>query len=237
MIEILPYLPLLLEGLGLTVVITVLSIVLTTVIAFALGIARVSQNVVVRTCAAVLVEVFRGVSLLILMYWLFYVLPFLGIDLLPIAAGILALGLNGGAYAAEIVRSAILSRPKGQTEATVALGLSRTATLWRIILPQSIPAMLPSLGNVYVDVLKATSLVSLVTIADLTFRAQVIRAATGQTTAIFLLILVLYFLLSLLIGRLIKRLEHAFDLNRPLPKRRLVAPVNSPLVREGGVLR
>lgn len=227
MTQILPYLPLLFDGLLMTVVVTVLGTTLALIIAFVLGLARVSQTRWLRAPATLLVEVFRGTSLLVLMFWFFFALPFLGIQLMPMTAAVLALGLNGGAYAAEIVRSSIAGRPEGQSEACVALGLSRRDTLWRILIPQSIPAMLPAFGNVLVDLLKATSLVSLVTITDLTFRAQMIRAATGETVAIFITILVMYFILSLLAGWLIRWLESRFDLRRGLPRRRLITAVTA----------
>lgn len=214
------YWQLLLDGLLITVVVTVFGSLLAFLIAFFVGIARVARSAWLRVPSAVIVEVFRGTSLLVLMFWLFFALPFLGIELTPIFAGVLALGLNGGAYGAEIVRTTIKGRPKGQTEAIVALGIPRTVALWRILIPQSIPAMLPPFGNILVDLLKASSLVSLVTIADLTFRAQMVRAATGETIAVFGVVLVLYFLLALLCGELVKWLERRFDLARPASKKR-----------------
>ena len=216
MMNVLAYLPLILEGLWITLFVTVCGSALALVIAFILGIARVARSRWLRVPGAVLVEVFRGTSLLVLMFWLFFALPFLGVELPPLVAGILALGLNGGAYAAEIVRSTIRTRPRGQSEASLALGLSPLVTLWRILIPQSIPAMLPAFGNVLVDLLKASSLVSLVTITDLTFRAQVVRAATGETTIIFGVVLVLYFAIALLCGWLIRFLERRFDITRPV---------------------
>lgn len=216
MTDVIPYLPLLLEGLWTTVVVTVAGSALALVIAAALGIARTARAAWLRWPAGFLVEVFRGTSLLVLMFWLFFALPFLGVEFPPFAAGILALGLNGGAYAAEVVRGAIKTRPRGQSEAAVALGLSPTVTLWRVLVPQAIPAMLPSLGNVLVDMLKASSLVSLVTITDLTFRAQVVRAATGETTVIFGLVLLMYYVLALACGWLVRWLERRFDVTRPV---------------------
>lgn len=224
---VIDYWQLLLQGLLITAMVTVLGAVLAFAIAFVFGVARVSRTAWLRVPSAVLVEVFRGTSLLVLMFWLFFALPFLGIQLTPIFAGVLALGLNCGAYGAEVVRTTIKGRPKGQTEAIIALGIPRTAALWRILIPQSIPAMLPPFGNILVDLLKATSLVSLVTIADLTFRAQMVRAATGQTVAIFAVVLVLYYLLALLCGQLVKWLERRFDLTRPVSKRRSLL-LNSP---------
>lgn len=197
-----------------TIQVTLLGIALTVIVAFAAGLSGLSKYWFIRWPSYVFVEFFRGSGLIVQMFWLFFALPLFGINLPPLVAGVLALGLNMGAYAAEIVRGTIASRPKGQTEASIALGLSRTQRFWRILIPQSIPAMLPPFGNVMVDLLKNTSLVSLVTVADLTWAAATIRTNTGQTVEAFLAILVLYYLLSLLLGRLTNFLERAFALDR-----------------------
>jgi polar amino acid transport system permease protein len=211
---IIEYAPLLWQGLLTTLLVTVLGGALCLVVAFAAGLARLSKHWFLRWPAGVFIEVFRGTSLLVQMFWLFFALPFFGIQLHPLTAAVLALGLNEGAYAAEVVRGAIASRAKGQTEACIALGMEPALRLRRIIIPQSIPAMLPPFGNVMVDLLKNTSLVSLVTVADLTFSAQMIRSTTGQTTAIFITILVMYFALSYLLTLLTSWLEKRFALDR-----------------------
>ncbi|GAB4097966.1 ectoine/hydroxyectoine ABC transporter permease subunit EhuC [Sinomonas halotolerans] len=214
MSAVIEYAPLLWQGLWTTVLVTVLGAVVCVVVAFAAGLARLSGHRILRWPAAVFVEVFRGTSLLVQMFWFFFALPFFGIQLEPLAAAVLALGLNEGAYAAEVVRGAIRSRPKGQTEACVALGMGPALRLRRVLVPQAIPAMLPPFGNVMVDLLKNTSLVSLVTVADLTFRAQMVRNTTGETTAVFLTILVMYFVLSLVLTAVIGMLERRFSLDR-----------------------
>lgn len=211
---IIDYAPLLWQGLLTTLLVTVLGGALCLIVAFAAGLARLSRHWILRWPAGVFIEVFRGTSLLVQMFWLFFALPFFGIQLHPLTAAVLALGLNEGAYAAEVVRGAIASRAKGQTEACIALGMEPALRLRRIIIPQSIPAMLPPFGNVMVDLLKNTSLVSLVTVADLTFSAQMIRNTTGQTTAIFITILVMYFALSYLLTLLTSWLEKRFALDR-----------------------
>lgn len=217
------YWPDLLEGLGMTVLITVLGLVLTVIVAFTAGLARLSRFWVLRAPAYVFVEVFRGTSLVVQLFWFFYALPFLGFEFTPIAAAVLVLGLNEGAYAAEIVRGTIASRPKGQTEACTALGLSPGQRMRRVLIPQSIPGMLPSFGNVFVDLLKATALVSLVTIGDLTFVAQEARNFTGETTVIFVTIMLVYFALAMLLAWLTRWLESRFAIDRgAMPSRRPV---------------
>lgn len=213
------YAPSLLEGIGITVLVTVLGCVLTVIVAFAAGLARMSTHRILRWPGGVFVEFFRGSSMLVQLFWLFYALPFFGIQLAPITAAVIALGCNEGAYAAEIVRGTIKSRPKGQTEAAIALGMSPALRMRRILIPQSLPAMLPNFGNVFVDLLKNSCLVSLVTVGDLTFRAQQARITTGETAELFLTILVIYFVLSLVLALLMAWLERRFALNvRERPK-------------------
>jgi polar amino acid transport system permease protein len=196
MSQIVPFIPLLLRGLLITLELTIAGMALALVVAFAAGLSRMSRHRFLRWPAGTFIEIFRGTSMVVQLFWLFYALPFFGIQLLPFAAGVLALGLNEGAYAAEIVRGSINSLPRGQHEAGIALSMTPYQRMRRIILPQAIPVMIPSLGNVLIDLLKNTSLVSLVTVTDLTFAAQQVRSTTGATTAVFLSILVMYFVVS-----------------------------------------
>lgn len=225
MAEILPYWSVFLHGLGVTVLVTILGGIVAVATAFAAGLARLSVHRFLRWPAYVFVEVFRGTSMLVQMFWFFFALPFFGIQLTPLAAAVLSVGLNEGAYAAEIVRGSILARPPGQDEACTALGMGRALRLRRILIPQSIPAMLPPFGNVMIDLLKATSLVSLVTVGELTFQAQTVRNTTAQTTAVFLTLLVLYFAMSSALSALTAWLERRFALDR------------SPRARRGSAMR
>jgi polar amino acid transport system permease protein len=125
------------------------------------------------------------------------VLPQFGVSLEPFLVAVLALGLNVGAYGSEVVRGAILGVPRGQWEATTALNISRGSALRRIILPQAFVAMIPPWGNLFIELLKATSLVSLITLSDLAFRAQTLNQSTFKTVPIFTLVLLIYLVLSL----------------------------------------
>lgn len=218
MSRIAPFLPLLLRGLVVTVELTVAGMVLALVVAFVAGLSRMSHRRVVRWPAAIFIEVVRGTSMVVQLFWLFFALPFFGIQLMPFAAGVLALGLNEGAYAAEIVRGSINSLPRGQHEAATALSMSPYQRMRRVILPQAIPIMIPSFGNIMIDLLKNTSLVSLVTVTDLTFAAQEVRSTTGATTAVFLTILVLYFVVSMVLSLGRSRLERRLAPARATPR-------------------
>ena len=187
----------LLPGIFVTIEITLFAALLALVLAFTAGIARLSPNPLLSMTAAVYVEIFRGTSALIQLFWLFYALPGFGITLQPFTVAVVGLGLNVGAYGSEVVRGAILAVPKGQGDAGIALNLLARQRMVRIILPQAIPAMLPPFGNLLIQLLKGTALVSLITISDITFEAQQIRAITGESVRIYSLLLVLYFLLAL----------------------------------------
>jgi len=161
--------------------------------AFAAGLSRLSRRCLLRWPAAVYIETFRGTSALVQLFWFFFVLPFFGIDLAAMTAAVLVLGLNTGAYGAEVVRGAILAVPRGQVEAARALNMGPARTLWRIVLPQALIAMLPPAGNLVIELMKNSALVSLIAITELTFAGQLQRSATLQSGTVFTLVLLMYF--------------------------------------------
>jgi len=171
------------------------------------GIGRLSPVRPVRWLASIYVEVFRGTSALVQLFWFYFVLPLFGVQLPAMLVGIVVLALNAGAYGAEVVRGAIRAVPPGQREAGVALNLTRAQIMRRIVVPQAIPAMLPPAGNLLIELMKNTALVSLITITDLTFRGQLLRSETLRTTEIFTLMLLLYFAVALLITAGVRMLE------------------------------
>jgi polar amino acid transport system permease protein len=198
------------QGLLVTLQLLALGSALALVIAFAAGLARLSRHAVIRLPAAIFIEVFRGTSMIVQLFWFFFALPVIGIELPAFAVGVVVLALNEGAYAAEIVRGSITSRPPGQTEACIALGIGPMTRMRRILIPQSIPAMLPPFGNVLIDLLKNTALVSTITVLDLTYHGLQVRTITGETTAVFVTLLVAYFTLSLLLSAMMNWLEGRF---------------------------
>jgi|SRR5690625_1055456 len=205
--NILNLLPPLLEGTWVTIQLALASTVLGGILSFAAGIGKLSSNPLIRWLSVIYIEIFRGTSLLVQMFWLFFALPLLGVTLSPAMAGILALSLNIGAYGAEVVRGAIQAVEPGQYEAAIALNMGKTYTLWRIILPQALVEMMPPMGNLVVQNLKDTALVSLITIADLTFRAQNLRNLTLDSVPIYTLTLIIYFVLALIMITVMRWLE------------------------------
>ena len=187
------------RGVIVTVSLLLASGLLSYMVAFIAGLSRVSKFKAVRVLTTIYVEFFRGTSLLVQLFWIFFVLPQLfGIRLDPFTAGVVTLGLNYGAYASEIVRSSILAVPEGQTEAAIALNMSRFQRMRSIILPQALRTMLPGFGNISIELLKGTSLVSLITLQDMMYLAQNLRASDYSISLqVFGILLLMYFVLAL----------------------------------------
>ncbi|MCC5876440.1 MAG: ectoine/hydroxyectoine ABC transporter permease subunit EhuC [Candidatus Sumerlaeia bacterium] len=211
-------LPSILAGLDITLKVTAGGIALAIVMSFLAGLAKISRFFPLRWLAIAYIETFRGTSALVQLFWFFYVLPFMGFDLSALAAGIIVLGLNAGSYGAEVVRGAIQSVPKGQYEAATALNMGRYRVLWRIIVPQAIPSMLPPFGNIFIELLKNTALVALITLADLTYEARMIWEETSRSFEVFALLLFVYFALALCITFVMRLLEKFFS--RSIDRRR-----------------
>lgn len=199
------------KGAGATITITVLSCALALLVSFISGLALLSKDVWVRGLSRIYVEIFRGTSVFVQLFVAYYILPLLGLRLSPIVAGTLALGLNGAAYAAEVVRSAILAVGRDQREASVALNLADWQAMCWIILPQAFVIMLPSFGNIAIEIMKGTAAASLISVSELTFQAQTVRAHTGETALPFILILIAYLLIASCIIALVRWLERNFS--------------------------
>ncbi|MEV6644173.1 ectoine/hydroxyectoine ABC transporter permease subunit EhuC [Amycolatopsis sp. NPDC051371] len=204
-------LPSVLQGLTTTVSAAAGGIALTIVLAFAAGLAMVSPSRVVRVISRVYVEVFRGTSEVVQLFWLYFVLPALvGFKLVPLFAGILVLGLNHGAYGAEIVRGAVNSIPRAQYEGAVALNLSPAQRMWRVLLPQAVVDTLPPFTNLFIQLLKSTALLSFISAGDITEHGELLRPVFGRDIVwIYGTELVLYLLLALVIKYGMRVLEHA----------------------------
>ena len=186
----------LLLGTVMTLKVLVCSIILYVIISMIFGLMRMSKNPIIQGTATIYIEFFRGTSLLVQLFWVYYVLPFFGISLEAFTAGVVALGLNFGAYGAEVVRGGILAVPKGQWEAAFALNFSPSKRMKNIIIPQIFPIILPPAANLTVELLKATALVALVTVVDLTFEARQINSITWLSVQCFGTALLIYYFIS-----------------------------------------
>ena len=174
----------------------VYSVLLAVIISIIFGIMRLSKNLIIQVLATIYIEFYRGTSLIIQMFWIYYVLPLFGIPLPALLAGVLALGMNFGAYGAEVLRAGILAVPKGQWEGALALNFSKAKRMQRIIIPQIYPIILPPAANLAVELLKGTALVSLITLVDLMFVAKQINMMTWLSAQSFGLALLIYFVMA-----------------------------------------
>jgi polar amino acid transport system permease protein len=190
-----------------TLQLTVGGAVFAIVIAFALGLGTRSRVALARASSRIVIEFFRGTSLLAQLFWLFYVLPLLGVRLDSLFCGILALGLNFGAYGAEVVRGGIAAVPRGQFEASVALNFTLAQRMRLIIFPQAWAQMIPSFTNLLIQLLKGTALATYILLHDLNFFINEMRRSTGDTLFSYGIGLVLYFLIAYVLTLVMKAIE------------------------------
>ncbi|WP_020670697.1 ectoine/hydroxyectoine ABC transporter permease subunit EhuC [Amycolatopsis nigrescens] len=202
-------LPRLLEGLPYTVIATAGGIALTIVMSLVAGLALLSPSRVVRGISRVYVEGFRGTSEVVQLFWIYFVLPILvGLELLPLTAGILVLGLNHGAYGAEVVRGAVQSVPRAQFEGAIALNLTPAQRMRRVILPQAVVEMLPSFNNLFIQLLKSTAILFFIEVPEIFKQGEILRPQFGDDIGlIYLIELVLYLLLAIVITVTMRWLE------------------------------
>jgi His/Glu/Gln/Arg/opine family amino acid ABC transporter permease subunit len=182
----------LLAGLALTVGLTLIVIALALVLAIVVALLRLSDKLAVRAVASVYVEVIRGTPLLLQLVYIYYVLPSIGINLNPVVAAIVGLTLNYTAYMSEVYRGGILAVPRNQWEAAATVGMTRSRAFRRIILPQALKIVTPTLGNYFISLFKDTALASVVTVQELTFTGQIISARSYQYFTIYTATAVLY---------------------------------------------
>lgn len=198
------------DGLWLTVEATLGGIAVATVLSVVAGLAMLSRFAIVRAITRVYVEIWRGTSEVVQLFWIYFALPVLtGFQILPLWSGIVVLGLNFGAYGAEIVRGAIQSVPRAQYEGCVALNFTPAQRMMRVIFPQALVEMLPSFNNLFIQLLKGTALLTFITVPEMTYQASqvLVTRHTGQAALIWVIVLLFYLVLSLLITAVMKLLE------------------------------
>ncbi len=215
-----------------TITLLLYSFGLGVVLSVVFGLMRLSEKRFLRGFALAYVELFRGVSSIVLLFWFVFALPIL-LDIgqpSRVLMSVIALGANMGGYGAEIVRGAVLSVPKGQHEATIALNLTAAQRVRHVVLPQALPIILPPLGNLTIEILKGTALVSLIGLRDLTASMQILRNARTQmevpidVPGLFLNGLIIYFILSQIVALIFRIAERITARTyRPRTGRRAVA--------------
>ena len=193
------------EGIIMTLTITVIALAIGLVVGLIAGLCKNSKNRLFSSPANFYIELFRNTPELVQLIWVYYCLPILfGLHLISFTACIIALGLNAGGYLAEVFRAGIQAVDKGQIEAARSLGLSHFQTMFKITLPQAIRTMLPPFVNQSIVLLKNSSLVSILGVADLTYRAQVVAMNTYRPIEIFTATAVLYFILCTVLSYIVR---------------------------------
>ena len=183
-----------------TIPLALVSFAVGLVIALGVALLRLSQLRLLRAIGWFYVSVIRGTPLLVQLFFIFYALPVLGILIDPWPSAIVAFSLNVGGYAAEVIRAAILSVPKGQWEAGYTIGYSNTQTLWRVILPQAARVSVPPLSNTFISLVKDTSLASIVLVTELFRVARQIATFTSEFVLIYLEAALIYWVICLVLG-------------------------------------
>jgi polar amino acid transport system substrate-binding protein len=201
------FLPNLLRGASITIILSVLSMALAIVLGIALAVVRLYGPSAARLTAASYVEIYRGTPLLVQLFIIYYGLPNIGIALSPFSAAIVGLGMNYAAYEAEVYRGGIEAVPKGQMEAALSLGMSRTLALRKIVFPQAFQISLPAVTNDFIALFKDSSIVSVIAMVELTKTYGILAATTLRYFELGLIVAFLYFGMSYPLSILAKRLE------------------------------
>jgi len=199
--------PYLLKAVPIVAELAIGAMVLALILGLLIALARISTLRFLRGIATVYVEIFRGTPLLVQLVYIYFVLPVFGINIDPVPAGILGLGLNYAAYLSEVFRSSILSVEGGQMEAALSLGYTPTKALWRVVIPQSFTVSLGPIGNYFIAMVKDTALTSVIAVTEILKTANSLNSRTFQTTAIYTAAAVLYLIISLPLSRAVILLE------------------------------
>ena len=205
---IVQYWPRLIAGLGLTVEITIISLILAGILGMVFGLLSVSKRKSLRAIALVYVDIVRGTPLLVQAFFIYFGIPAaLGIQSDPVVSGVITLSLNAGGYLAEIVRGGIESISRGQMEAARSLGLPYGMAMRSVILPQAIRTMTPALINQCIITLKDTSLLSVIGVTELTQTGRLIIANNYRSFEVWAIVAMMYFVIIMILSKISKRIE------------------------------
>jgi polar amino acid transport system permease protein len=201
------FLPILLQGVALTIGVTVGSLILSTVLGLIWALMRVSGIRVLAGLSGGLINVIRGIPIIVLLFYLYFVMPDLGISLTALQAAILGLGIAYSAYQAENFRAGIEAIDKGQIEAAQAIGMGWWMSMRRVVLPQAVRIVLPPYGNIMIMMLKDSSQASTITVAELALQGKLIASSTFKNTNVFTLVALMYLTMSIPLILLVRHFE------------------------------
>jgi len=195
--ESVEFMPILLLGVKNTILVTIGSLVLSTVLGMVWALMRVSGVRVLSAVAVVVVNIIRGIPIIVQLFYIYFVLPDFGITLTALEAAIVGLGIAYSAYQSENFRAGIEAIDRGQIEAAYSLGLGWALTMRKVVLPQAIRIVLPPYGNIMIMMLKDSSQASTITVAELALQGKLIASSTFKNTTVFTLVAALYLVMSL----------------------------------------
>lgn len=206
------YIQVFLKGLGMTILLAILSVVFGTLLGMVPALMRLSKSKMLKLIATTYVEIIRGTPILVqvLLIYSFFRMPVtlvFGLDLSSFIPGMLALLINSSAYVSEVIRGGIIAVDRGQTEAAESIGMNKRQTMVKIILPQAIKNILPALGNEFVTMIKETSIFMYLGIAELMYSAIIVRSSTYAVKESYIIAAVLYFLLTFPTSKLMAYFE------------------------------
>lgn len=201
------FFPILMNGVALTIVVTIGSLLLSTVLGLVWAMMRVSGIKALSMLSASLINVIRGIPIIVLLFYLYFVMPDLGVTLSALQAAILRLGIAYSAYQAENFRAGIEAIDKGQIEAAQSIGMGWWLTMRRVVLPQAVRIVLPPYGNVMIMMLKDSSQASTITVAELALQGKLIASSTFKNTSVFTLVALMYLTMSIPLILLVRHFE------------------------------
>ncbi len=207
---IVKYFPLLLKGLGMTLLLSLLTVVIGATLGFLICLMRMSKSKILNFISAIYVEVIRGVPLLLQLFIIYLLMPN---SISKFISASIALFINSGAYVAEIFRAGIQAVDKGQTEASRSLGLNRSQTMMKVVFPQAIKNILPAIGNEYVTVIKETSLASSFYLGELMTAQYLIGSKTYLYLEAYIAVAIFYFISTFSLSKLIKYFEKRLNVS------------------------
>ncbi|OZI36451.1 amino acid ABC transporter permease [Bordetella genomosp. 1] len=201
------YLPILLEGAKLTVLVTLGSLALSTVLGLIWALMRVSGIPLLAKFSAGLINLLRGIPIIVLLFYIYFVMPDMGIALTAVQAAIIGLGIAYSAYQAENFRAGIEAIDRGQIEAAMAMGMSWSMTMRRVVLPQAVKIVLPPYGNIMIMMLKDSSQASTITVAELALQGKLIAVSTFKNATVFSLVALMYLVMCVPLILFVRHLE------------------------------
>jgi len=201
------FLPILLNGVALTIIVTLGSLILSTLLGLVWALMRVSGIPALSWSSAAVINVIRGIPIIVLLFYLYFVMPDLGIALTALQAAIVGLGIAYSAYQAENFRAGMEAIDKGQIEAAQAIGMGWRLTMWRVVLPQALRVVLPPYGNIMIMMLKDSSQASTITVAELALQGKLIASSTFKNTSVFTLVALMYLTMSIPLILLVRHFE------------------------------